>query len=102
VGRELGPLESESEAAFRRDEDGTPDLGMYGDYAGASMTAYAFDRVTPGLGKWLVPIAAWLFALSTMISWSYYGEQGVYYFFGNHGEKARPRRCSSTRSSTRC
>ena len=32
-------------------------------------------------------IAAWLFALSTMISWSYYGEQGVYYFFGSMGER---------------
>jgi alanine or glycine:cation symporter, AGCS family len=24
----------------------------------------------------------WLFAVSTMISWSYYGEQGVIYLFG--------------------
>ncbi len=86
-----GTLKSESMPRFREREDGTPDLGLYGDYAGASMTAYAFDRVTPGLGMWLVTIAAWLFALSTMISWSYYGEQGVYYFFGTHGEKlARP------------
>ena len=28
-------------------------------------------------------LASWLFALSTMISWSYYGEQGVVYLFGN-------------------
>jgi AGCS family alanine or glycine:cation symporter len=97
-----GVLESELRPRFREREDGTPDVGLYGDYAGASMTAYAFDRVTPGLGMWLVTIAAWLFALSTMISWSYYGEQGVYYFFGTHGEKAPSRRCSSTRSSTRC
>ncbi len=83
-----GTLESETEPRFRENEDGSPDLGLYGDYAGASMTAYAFDRVTPGLGMYLVSIAAWLFALSTMISWSYYGEQGVYYFFGTHGEKA--------------
>lgn len=79
---------SSTEPSFRAREDGTVDLGLYGDYAGASMTAYAFDRVTPGLGMWLVTIAAWLFALSTMISWSYYGEQGVYYFFGTHGEKS--------------
>ncbi|MBZ0172407.1 MAG: alanine:cation symporter family protein, partial [Phycisphaerales bacterium] len=44
--------------------------------------------VTPGLGKWMVTIAAWLFALSTMISWSYYGEQGVYFLCGNLSEKA--------------
>lgn len=82
-----GTLESVMKPHFREHEDGSFDLGLYGDYAGASMTAYAFDRVTPGLGKWLVSIAAWLFALSTMISWSYYGEQGVYYFFGSLGEK---------------
>ncbi len=80
-------LEAENKPTYRLDENGDPDLGLYGDYAGASLTAYAFDRVTPGLGKWLVSIAAWLFALSTMISWSYYGEQGIYYFFGKRGEK---------------
>ncbi|MEM1185045.1 MAG: amino acid carrier protein [Planctomycetota bacterium] len=77
-----GTLSSETTPTFRQDENGDPDLSVYGDYAGASLTAYAFDRVTPGLGKWLVSIAAWLFALSTMISWSYYGEQGIYFFFG--------------------
>jgi AGCS family alanine or glycine:cation symporter len=38
--------------------------------------------VIPGLGIWIVPITAWLFAFSTIISWSYYGEQGVVYLFG--------------------
>lgn len=80
-------FESSTQPTFRLDQDGQPDVGLYGDYAGATMTAYAFDRVTPGLGKWLVTIAAWLFAISTMISWSYYGEQGIYYFFGAHGDK---------------
>jgi AGCS family alanine or glycine:cation symporter len=49
---------------------------------GAALTGYAFDRVTPGLGMWIVTAAAWLFAISTMISWSYYGEQGVIYLLG--------------------
>ncbi len=80
-------LESQTEPTFRVHDDGTVDLGIYGDYAGASMTAYAFDRQFPGLGKWLVSIAAWLFALSTMISWSYYGEQGIYYFVGGLGDR---------------
>ncbi|MEQ8770978.1 MAG: amino acid carrier protein [Phycisphaerales bacterium] len=80
-------LESESRPTLRQNEDGTPDLGIYGDYAAASMTAYAFDRTYPGLGMVIVTVAAWLFAISTMISWSYYGEQGIYYFFGTHGEK---------------
>jgi len=61
--------------------------GMYRTYVGATLTAKAFDSVFPGLGKWLVSIAVWLFALSTMISWSYYGEQGIVYLAG---EKAVP------------
>ncbi len=56
--------------------------GIYKTYVGATLTAKAFDSVTPGLGKWLVSIAAWLFAISTMISWSYYGEQGVVFLAG--------------------
>ena len=56
--------------------------GMYHTYVGATLTAKAFDSVSPGLGKWLVSIAAWLFAVSTMISWSYYGEQGMVYLAG--------------------
>ena len=53
------------------------------NYTGAAFTAYAFDRVAGGLGKWLVTVATWLFALSTLISWSYYGEQGIVYLLGD-------------------
>ncbi len=56
--------------------------GVYFDFNGASLTAKAFDRVLPGLGYWVVPATAWLFAISTMISWSYYGEQGMVFMFG--------------------
>ena len=59
--------------------------GIWENYPGASLTAHAFDRSIPGLGKWLVVIACWLFAISTMISWSYYGEQGMIYIFGREG-----------------
>ncbi|OUU80385.1 MAG: hypothetical protein CBC38_03060 [Gammaproteobacteria bacterium TMED78] len=55
---------------------------IYVSYVGATLTAKAFDSVMPGLGKWLITISVWLFALSTMISWSYYGEQSVIYLFG--------------------
>ena len=58
------------------------DPGVYVNYTGASLTSHAFDRGYPGLGRWLVTMAAWLFAISTMISWSYYGEQGVVFMFG--------------------
>lgn len=56
---------------------------VYVSYPGATLTAKAFDTAFPGLGKWLVTIACWLFAISTMISWSYYGEQGMVYMFGD-------------------
>ncbi len=59
--------------------------GIYREFEGAQLTAFAFDRVFPGLGKWLVTLAAWLFALSTMISWSYYGEKGVTFLVGSAG-----------------
>ncbi len=58
---------------------------VYASYVGATLTAQAFDRVTPGLGKWLVTLAVWLFAISTMISWSYYGEQGIVFLAGERG-----------------
>ena len=64
------------------------DPGVYRSYVGATLTARAFDSVLPGLGKWLVTMAVWMFALSTMISWSYYGEQATVYLFGNRGVMA--------------
>jgi AGCS family alanine or glycine:cation symporter len=56
--------------------------GVYFSFKGATLTAKAYDRVLPGLGMWVVPAVAFLFAFSTIISWSYYGEQGVSYLFG--------------------
>lgn len=58
------------------------DHGIYQEFVSASLTSYAFDQVFSGLGTWLVTLAAWLFAISTVISWSYYGEQGMIYMFG--------------------
>ncbi len=57
--------------------------GFYREYVGATLTAKAFDSVQPGLGKWLITIASWAFALSTIIAWGYYGEQGIVYIFGD-------------------
>jgi len=56
--------------------------GVYFDLKGATLTAKSFDRVLPGLGIWVVPVTVWLFAFSTIISWSYYGEQGIVYLLG--------------------
>ena len=71
--------------------------GFYQDHVGATLTAKAFDSVAPGLGKWLITVASWLFAISTIIAWGYYGEQGAVYMMGN--KSATPYRlvyCSLT------
>ncbi|MBX3317602.1 MAG: amino acid carrier protein [Phycisphaeraceae bacterium] len=58
------------------------EAGIYLDLVGSSLTGYAFDRTVPGMGMWIVTLAAWLFAISTMISWSYYGEQATVFLLG--------------------
>ncbi len=49
---------------------------------GAEMTRFAFDTALPGFGLYIVSLGVCLFAFSTMISWSYYGETGAGYLFG--------------------
>ncbi len=56
--------------------------GIFADYPGSTLTAKAFDSAHPGLGKWLITLAVWAFAISTVITWSYYGEQGIVYLLG--------------------
>lgn len=58
------------------------DGGVYADYRGSTLVAKGFDSVHPGLGRWLITIAVWVFGLSCIISYGYYGEQGVIYLFG--------------------
>ncbi len=48
---------------------------------GVSMTAAAFDSFIPG-SQYVLALAVMLFAYSTMISWSYYGERSWEYLFG--------------------
>jgi AGCS family alanine or glycine:cation symporter len=56
--------------------------GVFVDYPASTLTALAFDSAFSGLGMWMVTLTVWLFAISTMITWSYYGEQGVVYLMG--------------------
>ncbi len=51
-------------------------------FEGSDMTAYAFESVHGPIGRYIVTLTVTLFAFSTMISWSYYGEQGVTFIFG--------------------
>ncbi|MFM1831268.1 MAG: hypothetical protein RLZZ558_1608 [Planctomycetota bacterium] len=57
--------------------------GLHLNLPGSSLTGYAFDRAVPGMGMWIVTLASWLFAISTIISWSYYGEQAMLFLFGH-------------------
>lgn len=50
---------------------------------GVPLTAEAFDTVINGFGHYFIPVAATLFAFSTLISWSYYGETSVHYLGGD-------------------
>lgn len=59
--------------------------GVFKDYPGAAMTARAFDLGVEGMGRYMVTIAIMMFALSTIITWSYYGEQGWVYMTGGRG-----------------
>ncbi|MBH43977.1 MAG: sodium:alanine symporter family protein [Gammaproteobacteria bacterium] len=49
---------------------------------GAALTMSAFDSELPVLGKYIVVFGLTLFAFSTIIGWSYYGEKCAEFIFG--------------------
>lgn len=49
---------------------------------GASLTSTAFESTLPGIGSHIVTIALAIFAFTTMLGWSFYGEKCVEYLFG--------------------
>jgi AGCS family alanine or glycine:cation symporter len=49
---------------------------------GAALTAHAFSDSLGEAGAWVVGVSLSLFAYSTMIAWSYYGDRSAYYLFG--------------------
>lgn len=54
---------------------------------GAPLTALAFRRTLGGAGDLVVTLAVILFAVSTGISWSYYGDRATEYLFGSQAIK---------------
>jgi AGCS family alanine or glycine:cation symporter len=57
--------------------------GAYqGGLTGADLTAQAFNLGLPVQGGYIVAVGIIFFALSTAISWSYYGDRSVEYLFG--------------------
>jgi AGCS family alanine or glycine:cation symporter len=68
-------------------DDGQTYTSLYGEAAesGAPLTMAAFERGLSGLGSWggmIVVVCVLLFAISTAISWSYYGDRCANYLFG--------------------
>lgn len=58
--------------------------GVYSDPSaqGSALTAIAFAKVIPG-ANYLLTIAIFLFAFSTILTWSYYGVKAAQSIFGN-------------------
>ncbi|HMG15395.1 MAG TPA: alanine/glycine:cation symporter family protein [Saprospiraceae bacterium] len=57
------------------------DYGANNGLNGVTLTSVAFESVIPGF-SYVLGVAVFLFAFSTMISWSYYGLQAWVYLFG--------------------
>ncbi|GAB0150857.1 alanine/glycine:cation symporter family protein [Marinobacterium sp. BA1] len=53
-----------------------------GGESGAALTSQAFATALPGMGNYLVAIALAIFAFTTIIGWSFYGERCVEFLFG--------------------
>ncbi len=49
---------------------------------GAPLTMHAFNYALPTYGTWMVVVGIMLFAFSTVVAWSYYGEKGIEYLAG--------------------
>ena len=50
--------------------------------SGAALTSLAFEISLPGFGGYLIAIALSIFAFTTILGWSYYGEKCVGYLLG--------------------
>ncbi len=50
--------------------------------SGVALTSAAFESVFGPIGSKFISIAVMLFAFSTILGWSYYGERAVEYLFG--------------------
>ncbi|MGH0002347.1 alanine/glycine:cation symporter family protein [Pseudovibrio ascidiaceicola] len=50
--------------------------------SGAALTSLAFETSLPGVGGYLIAISLSVFAFTTILGWSFYGEKCVGFFFG--------------------
>jgi len=67
-----------------RGEDGSTHASLYGDAVenGAPLTMVAFGKGLGPIGPFIVLVSVLLFAISTAIAWSYYGDRCANYLFG--------------------
>ncbi|MBQ0763205.1 alanine/glycine:cation symporter family protein [Marinobacter psychrophilus] len=50
--------------------------------SGAELTSMAFESALPGVGNYVVAIALAVFAFTTILGWSFYGERCMEFLFG--------------------
>ena len=49
---------------------------------GAALSSLAFDTALPGIGSYVVTLGLVVFAFTTVLGWSYYGERCAEFLFG--------------------
>jgi AGCS family alanine or glycine:cation symporter len=49
---------------------------------GAALSSAAFEQALPGVGAYIVTFGLTIFAFTTLLGWSFYGEKCVEYLFG--------------------
>jgi alanine or glycine:cation symporter, AGCS family len=50
--------------------------------SGANLSVLAFSKMLPFVGEYVVTFGLMLFAFTTLVAWSFYGEKSVYFIFG--------------------
>jgi len=53
-----------------------------GGETGAALSSAAFEQTLPGVGGYVVTLGLSIFAFTTLLGWSFYGEKCVEYLFG--------------------
>jgi AGCS family alanine or glycine:cation symporter len=81
-----GTIDVANRAAVSPDGESYPALWAMAAESGAPLTQQGFRRGLSPLGDWghlIIVLAVFLFAISTAISWSYYGDRCANYLFGS-------------------
>jgi len=81
-----GTIDVESSLATSPDGETYPSLWAAAVESGAPLTQEGFRRGLAPIGDWghyIIVLAVLLFAISTAISWSYYGDRCANYLFGS-------------------